>query len=384
MRDNATWGRVSFPHVSLFQGGAMKRVAIFLLSAELIAGCEKKPEPDGSQVAENTASTAVVQNVVHDIVAVRIDGRDFTRRDVIECGKTVLQLNLNKARRTKIRKREINALERYCRSAVGREIAKAAVARYVSDRGLKVSREAIRRATRKFESKYGAKSRRLKRMHNIDDLKYMLGKNAFRADEMVMEMALFEVMTNDVVQNVKIQVTDDMVSNRIEQIKMANDRAAATNALVFAKATNVWRKVASGKTAFEKAASDFSEDEYIKDGCEWGTFTRDQLEGEEAVLSLLPSLKPGDVTPPVESDGGVAILRKEEDDSDKTFSFSRIFFRLPYFYDQETPDEARAVLKEMKKAETIQSAIKDSVAKLNIEYPDGTNIVWKITPKDLK
>ena len=361
----------------------MKRIIVFLL-AGFFVGCEKKPESANSTVAESPAPFAVLRDVAHDVVVVRIDGKDLTRRDILESGKVVLHLSMNKARRTKINKREIRALERYCRSAVGREIAKAAVARYVRDRGVKISQDAMRRATRKFESKYGAKSRKLKRMHNIDDLKYMLGKNAFRADEMVMEMALFEVMTNDVVQNAKVQVTDDMVSNRIEQIKKANDRAAATNALVFAKATNVWRKVSAGEIAFEKAASDFSEDEYIKDGCEWGTFTRDQLNGEDAVLALLPTLKTGDITPPIESDGGLAILRKDEDDNDKTYSFSRIFFRLPYFCEEETPDEARAALRDLKRTEAIQTAIRDNVAKLKIEYPAGTNIVWKVTPKDFK
>ena len=45
-----------------------------------------------------------------------------------------------------------------------------------------------------------------------------------------------------------------MIANRLEQIKQANERAAATNNLVFAKATNVWSRIASGELEFEKAA----------------------------------------------------------------------------------------------------------------------------------
>ena len=61
-----------------------------------------------------------------------------------------------------------------------------------------------------------------------------------------------------------------------------------------------------------------------------------------------------------------------------------MFFRLPYFYDVETPEQARAALRELKRVEQIRNAIQDNIAKLKIEYPDGTNIVWKLTQQDFK
>ena len=359
----------------------MNRISLLLAAGLVLAGCDNKPAP----VVEPAAATPpprLVQS--NDFVAVRIDGNDLTRSDVVRNGKVVLQLNLNRLRKTKIQKREMKALERYCRRAVGREIGRMAVERYVSEKNLPIPTDVIKRATRRFEAQYGAYSRKLKRRHNINDLKYMLGKNAFRADEMVRERALYDVMTNDVVHSADIVISDEMVKERQEQIKKANERAAATNELVFAKATNVWQKIVAKELTFEEAASKYSEDEYIQDGCEWGTFTHDQLADEAAVLALLPTIKPGDITPPVESDGGLAILRREEDDNDKTYSFSRVFFRLPYFFDEETPEQARAELRERKTAELIQAAISNNVSKLKIEYPDGTNLVWKLTPQDFK
>ena len=357
----------------------MKRIVLLLLAAAGLsfAGCDRKPEAEPSATPPSSAPT-------NDIVVVRIDGKDLTRSEVIRNGRVLLHLNLNKLRKTKIQKREIRALERYCKTAVGREIGRMAVARYVSDRNLTVPTNLIKRATRRFEAQYGVRSRKLKRRHNINDLKYMLGKNAFRADEMIMETALYDVMTNDVVRSSAIVITDEMVKERQDQIKKANARAAATNACVFAKATNVWQKIVAKELTFEDAAAKYSEDEYAGDGCEWGCFTRDQLEGDEEVIALLPTIKNGDITPPVASDGGLAILRKDEDDNDRTFSFSRVFFRLPYFYDEETPEQARAALREAKTTELIRNAIKDNVAKLKIEYPSGTNLVWKLTSRDFK
>ena len=363
----------------------MKQITLLVTIGLFFAGCEKKPDesPLSSEKGIRQSLTNE-QAAVHDVVVVRIDGKDITRSDIIRNAKVVLQLNMNKVRKTKVRQREVQMLERSCRGAASREIAKAAVSRYIHDRNLIVTTNVIKRVTRRFESQYGAMSKKLKRRHNLGDLKYMLGKNAFRADEMIMEMACFETMTSDVVRAANIVISDKMVSDRLEHIKMANQRAAATNAFIFAKATNVWKKIVSGELTFESAASKFSEDEYIQEGCEWGCFTRDQLEGEEELLAFLPTIKPGDITPPIESDGGLAILRKDEDDNNKTYSFSRVFFRLPYFYEEETPEKARAVLQEQKCKELVQAAIKENIGKLKIEYPDGTNIVWKLTSKDFK
>ena len=266
----------------------MNRIALLVAAGLVIAGCEKEPEkapvvektpaastPAPASSSAPTPTPASTSAPANDFIAVRIDGKDLTRSDVIRNGKVVLQLNLNKLRKTKVQKREIKAMERYCKAAVSKEIARTAVARYVNDRKLSIPTNVIKRVTRRFEKQYGAYSRKLKRRHNINDLKYMLGKNAFRADEMIQDTALYEVMTNDVVQSAGIVITDEMVKERQELIKRVNARAAATNEYIFAKATNVWRKIVAKELTFEEAASKFSEDEYIQNGCEWGCFTRD-------------------------------------------------------------------------------------------------------------
>lgn len=367
--------------VFFMEGVSMSRVVLSVaLAAIVLTGCERESAPVSTIRAVETNSVSEAK----DFVAVRIDGRDLSRKEIIRAGRAVLLLNMNKARKTKIRKREVRAVENYCRTAVNREIAKSAVMRYIADRGLTIPTNVLKRATRSFERRYGASSRKLKRSHNLADLKFMLGKDAFRADEMIMEMAAFEVMTNDVISTTKIAVDENAVNSRIEWIRKANMRAAATNAVVFARATNVWQKIIAKELTFEAAAKAYSEDEYINEGCEWGCFTRDQLEDDPLVLELLPTLKVGDVTAPIESDGGVSILRKDEDDNDKTYSFSRVFFRLPYFYEEETPEQARATILEDRRKELVQQTIRDYSRKLKVEYPNGTNMVWRLTPQDFR
>lgn len=358
----------------------MNRLALILLLSVAFAACDRQEtaEPTKNNPASDSRSAG------QDFIAVRIDGKNLTRREIIEDGKIVLRLNMNKARKTKIRRREMKAVEHYCRSAVSHEISKAAVRRYIADRNLTIPSNATDRATRRFERRYGALSKKLKRFHKIDDLKYMLGKDAFRADEMILEMARYEVMTNDVLKSSHAVVTDEMIDERLRKIQQANSIAVMTNAVIFAKATNVWERIVANELSFEEAALKFSEDEYIREGCDWGCFTRDQLEGEDAVLALLPTIKAGDITPPIESDGGVSILRKDEDDNEKTYSFSRVFFKLPYFYEEETREQARAALAEHEEKELIQEAIRANIGKLKVEYPDGTNMVWELTAQDFK
>lgn len=359
----------------------MKYVFLFLAVLAVFVWILFTRQTDSVNVeaAQKKASDAV-----RDHVAVRIDGKDLTRSDIIKNGRVLLQLNMNKSRRKNIRKREICALEKYCKSAVSKEISKYAVARYLHDKNIQVPTGTVMSVTRRFENQYGVMSRKLRRWHNINDLKFMLGKNAHRLDEMIMETARFVAMTNDLIRSADCSISDEQVLKRLDFIKKGNEHVAGVTRDVFEKATNVWKKIISGELAFEAAASKFSEDEYIKEGCDWGCFTRDQLEGEAKLLAILPYLKTGDITPPIESDGGLAILRKDEDDNDRTYSFSRVFFKLPYFYEEENPEQAREYLKKRKQAEMVKSAIDENAAKLKIEYPDGTNMVWKITKQDFK
>ena len=303
-----------------------------------------------------------------------IDGQPLTRRDVVRNGKVMLTLNMNKMRRTKIGKKDWEYLTRYCAEAAKREVGRAAVRRYLADHRLTPDSNVVARLTRAFARRYGVKSKKLKRWHTVDDLKYMLGTNAFRVDAEIRDRVDYATVTNAILAANPVVVTEPMVQKRLKEIADYNARAAATNAVVFARATNVWQKIVGKEITFEDAAKAYSEDAYLAYGCEWGLFTREQLSDEAEVLKLLPTLKVGDVTPPVESDGGLAILRMDASDDPDNVAFSRVFFRLPMFYTQETPAEARTVLKEELSRELISETLKDVASKLKIEYPDGTNV----------
>ena len=332
------------------------------------------PPPQKSASAASTTRKAASKAASDSSVVVCIDGQPLTRRDVVRNGKVMLTLNMNKMRRTKIGKKDWEYLSRYCAEAAKREVGRAAVRRYLADHRLTPDSNVVARLTRAFARRYGVKSKKLKRWHTVDDLKYMLGTNAFRVDAEIRDRVDYATVTNAILAANPVVVTEPMVQKRLKEIADYNARAEATNAVVFARATNVWQKIVGKEITFEDAAKAYSEDAYLAYGYEWGLFTREQLSDEAEVLKLLPTLKVGDVTPPVESDGGLAILRMDASDDPDNVAFSRVFFRLPMFYTQETPAEARTALKEDLSRELISETLKDVASKLKIEYPDGTNV----------
>ena len=279
------------------------------------------PPPQKSASAASTTRKAASKAASDGSVVVCIDGQPLTRRDVVRNGKVMLTLNMNKMRRTKIGKKDWEYLSRYCAEAAKREVGRAAVRRYLADHRLTPDSNVVARLTRAFARRYGVKSKKLKRWHTVDDLKYMLGTNAFRVDAEIRDRVDYATVTNAILAANPVVVTEPMIQKRLKEIADYNARAEATNAVVFARATNVWQKIVGKEITFEDAAKAYSEDAYLAYGCEWGLFTREQLSDEAEVLKLLPTLKVGDVTPPVESDGGLAILRMDASDDPDNVAF---------------------------------------------------------------
>ena len=44
----------------------------------------------------------------------------------------------------------------------------------------------------------------------------------------------------------------------------------------------------------------------------------------------------------------------------------------------------RKALQAEKTSQLVQDTIKSYIGKLKIEYPDGTNLIWKLTARDFK
>lgn len=289
-----------------------------------------------------------------------------------------MTLQMNKSRTTRIGRRERKSFVQDCYQSIPRLINAAAVKAYAEENSVSIPSNVLADCTRDFSQRYGVYSKKLKRRHTVDDLKYMLGGNSWYVDQSVLEHARYIAVTNAIISAGSIDISDKMVSDRIKSIVRGNEIVAKTNALIYARATNVWSQIAQGKMSFDVAATNYSEDVYIKDGSEWGTFTLDQIADDLKLLVMIPTMEVGGITPPIESDNGLAIIRIDERSEDrKTYTFSRIFFRLPISYDVETPDEARETLIIEAKRDLVRTTLDAQRKKLKVEYPCGAELFAK-------
>lgn len=322
-------------------------------------------------------------------VIVSVDGKELTKADVLHRAKVFMTLSMNKSRRTRIGRSEQRIFRSMCANGQDAFLDRLVAQRYAVDHKVQSTTDLVSRVSRKIERQYGVRSKKLKRWHNLGDLKYILGRNAPILDEEVRSRAEYIAVTNHILMTHPPVVTDEMITNRLQFIRALNDRAASTNALVYARATNVWQKIVGKELTFEQAATNFSEDVYLDMGCEWGSFGLDQLADDPAVLEVLPKLKVGDITAPLPSDCGLAILRLDDIEDDKTYTFSRVFFRLPVFYETETFEQARETLLVAETKKIIERELEAVRRKMKIEYPSGTNLFDKacaplaITKEDL-
>lgn len=182
-------------------------------------------------------------------------------------------------------------------------------------------------------------------------------------------------------------VSDEEVSDFLEKFARYQSVAMATNTLVWARGTNLWRRIKAGES-FEKLANLHTEDDdNLTDG-EWGAFRLSDLRGDGDLEKTVAALKIGDVSAPIEADNGLVILKLTDIENptadgsaeelvkfpDTVYSLSRIFLKLPVIYDTLTHDEAVNVLKESREADAFEAFISNRIERTEVDYPSGVAI----------
>lgn len=164
--------------------------------------------------------------------------------------------------------------------------------------------------------------------------------------------------------------------------KAYNERAAKENAAIYQNASNLWRRIVADRStnAFEKAVAEYAtgHEHMTTDGA-WGAFTLQAFTGDEQLFRLVPTLKVGDVTPPVEGDNGLVILKlvsaeprvTEPPRKDMYYTFSKIFFELPEFFEELDLKTLGGEIAKSRAVDAAKAAVADRKQKLKIRYPSG-------------
>jgi len=165
----------------------------------------------------------------------------------------------------------------------------------------------------------------------------------------------FEMVRTQVVDKANVSIPAEKVRDVVSRITAYNRVALATNALVYAQASNCWQEIKSGKLTFAAASLKYDKTpDRSADRHYWGEFPLRALAEDVRLCSLLPNMKPGDVTPPVEADNGLAVVQLIDVTQNEMagqnlspeayYRLNKIFFELPIVYDTPTDDNVRAEL----------------------------------------
>lgn len=195
-------------------------------------------------------------------------------------------------------------------------------------------------------------------------------------EERVRIEALQECVRKWHVKNKPAKLSDEEIARFRKRQREYNDMAAATNRLVFANATNVWKSLKAG-LAFDEAVRSSSTLEDNSENGEWGDFQLDYFKDEPEVRSAIEALDVGGFTLPIESDNGLAIIRLDNKHTENgmiVYSLSRIFFHLPEFYPELDDAEFAKELREARQDRLFNEFLTELAKKLPVTYPNGEKI----------
>ena len=353
----------------------MKKIFAAILVAGILAGCgERDAGGSSNALPEQTPVEGATYDGLKDTDAVIIvDGTPITKGELERSVALRVILQSNR-RKSAIDDQERARIERTIRSqAPAGLVQMAAIEGYALKNGLAPSNESL--------AKYRERAFKMYRkapQKGYDDLKASLPAELQEVlDSQIAMEALVAAIEEAEYEKSPLEIPEELVEERISTAERYNEIAQATNALVFARATNVWEEIRAGGD-FAQIAEKYTEDDDGK-GCggEWGLFELGQLAGDDEVVRLLKEMKPGDFSPPIEGDNGLMIMKlmNVTDTEPQRYEISRVFFQLPEFL--EIPTAETVMAEEMKeyRAKLLNERIRDLVVKARLEYPYGKQIL---------
>lgn len=357
----------------------MNRVLIFAVALAAVAGCSdrngKKAEVEKKEKVDGYAALSA------DAVLVKVGTNMYTKGDVerlIDLRVKMLTMTLPKTdgqggiNRTAVQAQVLSSVPTSYRSQI-------AQFKWAETNGIALTQADICHFQTNFMRACGVQGEefaRFKRRFSASEQKTI--------DERIRAEAIFMKVNARHLELYPSEPTEKMVSDFIAGIDRYNKAAVATNALVWARGTNLWERLNKGER-LEDLASEHSEEGSFDGEAMWGAFRLDELKDSPALVKILPTLNVGDLTPPIEADNGLCIIRLDEitdaagngtarHDPFSRYHLSRIYLRLPEIYERPTQAEAVEALREGLRKRSFVARIRELIARDGATFPSGEKI----------
>lgn len=147
----------------------------------------------------------------------------------------------------------------------------------------------------------------------------------------------------------ELSVTEKDVDDFLRRIKNYNAMVAATNALAYAKATNVWMRAKAGED-FAALADAESEDDDRQPGGELGECEKVDFADDPGYWEKVSALKEGEVSEVLTTDIGIEVVKAltglapSESTGEPAMKLARVYFRRAMSHPNWTREETRTDL----------------------------------------
>lgn len=326
----------------------LNKVNIACLTCVLLTGCAR----------EDQSSFAV------------IDGKPLAQSEVKQI--VLVQARMFELRGGKIRK---NQFADWCNTTAAKIIPGLVSARLIDtaarSAGIKPTQEDVDAVLAGYNSACG------KQKLSVDELAALFGDER----EMFLELFARSVRKKAFERiNLAVDVSDGEVAAELEQRTNALQIAIQIDGTAKTNGAAAWKRLCSGED-WNKVAAECSEDRLVDPAnedfaLEWATVDGTGM-GYPELAKVLPSLKEGDFSKPIEIEEGLVIVRATEVENGR-WTLARMLFRMAEPVEVPSPEEVRSEIAREKAVNAQIELLKQLMAKATITYPLGTNFTVKI------
>ena len=335
----------------------LRIVSLAALVALVLIGCS-----EDSQQGVASAEKPLQEKPVRNRVIITANGRVLYQTNLNE--RVELMTKVATIANPNIKLSEIEKLRKKLRSMMPKMfVREVAFDEYAKANKIKVDGAAVEKAKKSLLAALGNR-----KPPKYESLRRKVGPLAAVLDGMVQAQATEGAVRQYILGKNPLQLPPNYAAEQIARTKAYNAEMSLTNALVFARATNVWEKLKAG-AEFKKMAQQFSEvPKEAQEGGEWGTLGLQQLEPDEDLVKWAQKLQPGEFSPPIDGDNGLMIL-KMDSKKGEDYTLSRIYFRLPMFQEEVSEEELLKLKRQQHERAVLEKALKAIVESVDVEKP---------------
>lgn len=194
-------------------------------------------------------------------------------------------------------------------------------------------------------------------------------------EELVATAYLRQAFSNE------LSVSDDLLRSTLEDVRRGDERARATNVVICALATNLWRR-ASGGEDFAKLADVYSQEEGREPGGDMGEQVTQEFFAGDApgVWNVVSRLRPGEISPPLDTSEGLMVFkcigRTESEQEGLSMRLARIVLYRALLYENYDPEFVRRSLAHERRGKVVQGIVDRQMARSEIVFtPEGEKIL---------